>query len=66
MELSNELRSQIEKHPEIDWSIVVKKAIEMKEKIKALESMEEIASKSRFTEEDANRMGEQAKQNRLK
>lgn len=65
-----ELKTQIEEHPEIDWSSVFKNAIAEQlresEKIEALDRIKNIVSNSKFIEVDANRLGELAKNNRLK
>lgn len=47
----DELKKRMEKHSEIRWSAAVRNII--KEKLEDLEEVEELAKKSRLTEEDA-------------
>jgi predicted transcriptional regulator len=48
--VDDDLKERIEKHPEINWSEVTRQAIE--EKIDALELMDELTSGSELTESD--------------
>ncbi len=49
------LKDEMRRHPEIKWVEVARKAIE--EKIGILKRMDELLSKSTFTEEDALKHG---------
>lgn len=56
----DEFKEKMEEHPEINWSQVAREAFEQKiveleavERLKDFEIIEEIASKSELTEEDA-------------
>ena len=48
--VDDELKERMEKHPEINWSEVTRQAIQ--EKIEALEVMDELTSESELTESD--------------
>ena len=48
--VDDELKERMEKHPEINWSEVTRQAI--REKIEALEVMDELTSESELTESD--------------
>ena len=62
-----DLKLEIEIHPEIDWSIVFKRAaLKILHRLSLAEFIESKLFKSEFTEEDAERLGELAKQSRLK
>jgi len=54
-----ELNKLIKKHSEIKWSEVARKA--MWEQAAKLELLDKIASKSRFTQKDAEEIGEKIK-----
>lgn len=57
---------KIKKHPNVDWSSVIEGAlINAMNKIELSEFIESKLDKSDFTEEDADRLGELAKENRL-
>ena len=63
----DDLKSKIEKHPEIDWSMLFKKAaIKMLHRISLLEFIENKLEKSEFTEQDAIELSEKIKEKRLK
>ena len=65
--ISESLKRKIESHPEVDWAFLLNNAIaKMLRKIELAEFLESKLDASEFTEEDANRLGELAKQNRLK
>ncbi len=65
--LPREIKLEIEEHPEIDWAMIFRKAAkEMLNKLALAEFLDKKLDKSEFTEEDAHRLGELAKQNRLK
>ena len=48
--IDDDLKDQMERHPEINWSEVTRQAIQ--EKIEALEVMDELTSGSELTESD--------------
>ena len=48
--VDDDLKHRMEKHPEINWSEVTRQAIQ--EKIEALEVMDELTSDSELTESD--------------
>ena len=48
--VDDELKERMEKHPEINWSEVTRQAI--REKTEALEVMDELTSESELTESD--------------
>ncbi len=50
-----ELKTEMDRHPELNWSEVARQAI--KEKIMLLARMDRLLSKSRFTEKDALELG---------
>lgn len=56
----NDLQEIMQKHRDIKWSEVARKA--MWEKAKRLELMEKIVGKSELTEEDAEKIGNKIKQ----
>ena len=54
--VDDDLKEQMEKHPEINWSEVTRQAI--REKIEALEVMDELTSESELTENDVQELTE--------
>ena len=48
--VDDDLKERMEKHPEINWSEVTRQAIQ--EKIESLEVMDELTSNSELTESD--------------
>ncbi|MEK6939260.1 MAG: hypothetical protein AABX31_00885 [Nanoarchaeota archaeon] len=50
-----ELKTEMDKHPELNWSEVARQAI--KEKLMLLAKMDKLLSKSKLTEEDALELG---------
>ncbi len=48
--VDDDLKERMEKHPEINWSEVTRQAIQ--EKIETLEVMDQLTSKSELTESD--------------
>ncbi|WP_049955176.1 hypothetical protein [Halostagnicola larsenii] len=54
--VDNDLKAQMEKHPEINWSEVTRQAIQ--EKIEALEMMDELTSESELTERDVQEIAD--------
>ncbi|GAB7018333.1 hypothetical protein [Halostagnicola sp. A-GB9-2] len=61
--VDDDLKDQMEKHPEINWSEVTRQAIQ--EKIETLEMMDELTNESELTERDvqeiANKINEQGR-----
>ncbi|WP_435096967.1 hypothetical protein [Halorubrum sp. N11] len=62
--VDDDLKDQMERHPEINWSEVTRQAIQ--EKIEALEVMDELTSESELTESDvadiADKINESARE----
>jgi predicted CopG family antitoxin len=54
--VDDDLKERMEKHPEINWSEVTRQAIQ--EKIETLEVMEELTSKSELTESDVQEIAD--------
>lgn len=54
--VDEDLKERMEKHPEINWSEVTRQAIE--EKIEALEVMDELTSESELTESDVQELAD--------
>lgn len=54
--VDDELKAQMEAHPEINWSEVARNAFE--EKVDDLEMMERLSSESELTEEDIDELAE--------
>jgi predicted CopG family antitoxin len=54
--VDDDLKERMEKHPEINWSEVTRQAIE--EKIDALEVMDELTSESELTESDVQEIAD--------
>ncbi|MCU4752359.1 hypothetical protein OB919_10230 [Halobacteria archaeon AArc-curdl1] len=48
--VDDDLKERMKKHPEINWSEVTRQAVQ--EKIETLEMMDELASESELTERD--------------
>lgn len=61
--VDDDLKNRMERHPEINWSEVTRQAIQ--EKIETLEVMDELTSGSELTESDvaeiANKVNESAR-----
>ncbi|QLG48664.1 hypothetical protein [Natrinema halophilum] len=61
--VDDDLKDRMEKHPEINWSEVTRQAIQ--EKIETLDMMDELTSGSQLTESDvaeiANKVNENAR-----
>ncbi|MFP8954928.1 hypothetical protein ACLI4Z_18515 [Natrialbaceae archaeon A-arb3/5] len=55
--VDNDLKAQMEKHPEINWSEVTRQAIQ--EKIEALEMVDELTSESELTERDVQEIADE-------
>ena len=62
--VDDDLKDRMERHPEINWSEVTRQAIQ--EKIETLEAMDELTSGSELTESDvaeiANKINEGARE----
>jgi hypothetical protein len=57
--VDGELKERMEQHPEINWSVVTRQAINEKiAAIERLERMEEVAARSKATPEDANEIAD--------
>jgi predicted CopG family antitoxin len=54
--VDDDLKERMDKHPEINWSEVTRQAIE--EKIEALEVMEELTGESELTESDVQEIAD--------
>ena len=54
--VDDDLKDRMEKHPEINWSEVTRQAIQ--EKIETLEVMDELTSDSELTEEDVSEIAD--------
>lgn len=54
-----ELKEEMDAHPEMNWSEVARQAI--KDKVLLLKKIDEMLSGSRLTEEDAIRLGRKVK-----
>jgi len=54
--VDDDLKERMEKHPEINWSEVTRQAIT--EKIEALEVMDELTSMSKLTESDVQEIAD--------
>ncbi|MDS0474540.1 hypothetical protein [Natrinema sp. 1APR25-10V2] len=54
--VDDDLKERMEKHPEINWSEVTRQAIQ--EKIETLEMMDELTSESELTERDVQEIAD--------
>ncbi|CDK40284.1 hypothetical protein DM2_2768 [Halorubrum sp. DM2] len=54
--VDDDLKARMERHPEINWSEVTRQAIE--EKIEALEVLDELAGESELTETDVREIAD--------
>jgi len=54
--VDDDLKDRMEKHPEINWSEVTRQAIQ--EKIEALEVMDELTSESELTESEVSEIAD--------
>ena len=57
--IPEELKKQLQKHPEINWSAVIRKS--MQEQLERIAIAEAIAQKSKLTEADAEEIGNMIK-----
>lgn len=55
LSVPEELKGEMGKHPEMNWSEIARQAI--REKLALLKKMDELLSKSRLTEKDALAIG---------
>ena len=53
--IPQEIKSEMDEHPEINWSEVARQAIQ--EKIRLLKKLDVLLSESKLTEEDAINLG---------
>ena len=58
--VDDDLKERMDKHPEINWSEVTRQAIQ--EKIEALEVMDELTSESELTESDVQEIADKINQ----
>ena len=58
--VDDDLKERMKRHPEINWSEVTRQAI--REKIEALEMMAELTSESELTESDVQEIAEKINQ----
>lgn len=62
-----ELKEKIEEHPEINWSLVFRRAAaKLLHKLALIEFLETRINKSEFTEQDVEELSDKIKQERLK
>jgi hypothetical protein len=59
--VDDDLKERMEKHPEINWSEVTRQAIQ--EKIETLEVMDELTKESDFTESDVQEIADKINEN---
>ncbi len=59
LSIPDQVQKKMSKHSEVKWSNVAREAIE--KKVEELEWMDKILSKSKLTEEDAERIGHEIK-----
>jgi Arc/MetJ-type ribon-helix-helix transcriptional regulator len=57
--ISEELKEELQKHDEVNWSAVIRKALH--EHLKRIEMIEAIAQKSKLTQRDANELAKKIK-----
>jgi len=56
LSIPDELKKRLQKHDEVNWSAVIRRALQ--EYLRKLQIVEEIASKSKFTEADAEEIAD--------
>jgi predicted CopG family antitoxin len=59
--VDDDLKERMERHPEINWSEVTRQAI--RKKIETLEVMDEITSESELTESDVQEIADKINEN---
>ena len=57
--IPEDLKKELQKHEEVNWSGVIRKALQ--EHLRKIEIAEAIASKSKLTEKDAEEIGKKIK-----
>ena len=57
LSVPEELKKEMDKHPEMNWSEIARNSI--KKRLKIIKKFEEFAKDSEFTEEDALRLGKE-------
>jgi hypothetical protein len=57
--IPEDLKEELQKHEEVNWSAVVRRAL--KEHLKRIELVEAIAQKSKLTEKDAEELARKVK-----
>ena len=62
--LPDELKKELQKHKEVNWSAVIRKAL--LEHLKKIEIAEAIASKSKLTQKDADEISRKIKREMAK
>jgi len=62
--ISEDLKAELQKHREVNWSAVVRRALE--EYVKRIEIVEAVAQKSKLTKEDAEEIGRKIKKDMAK
>jgi len=62
--IPDELKAKLQKHREVNWSAVTRRALE--EHLKTVEMVEEIAQKSRLTKADAEEIAKKIKKDMAK
>lgn len=67
LSISEKLKKDLDSLPEINWSESIREFLSKKiKRALLLKRIDKLLENSEFTEEDAERLGELAKQNRLK
>ncbi|MBI5393099.1 hypothetical protein HZA96_04470 [Candidatus Woesearchaeota archaeon] len=64
LSVPEELKDEMDKHPEMNWSEIARQAI--REKMLILRKMEQLLSKSRLTENDVEQFAAKVKKNATK
>jgi len=57
--IPDELKKALQKHDEVNWSAVIRRSLQ--EHLEKIKIIEEIASKSKLTEKDAEEIGNKIK-----
>jgi len=67
LSISEELKEELDKMPEVNWSESMREfLVKRAKRVLLLKKIDKMLENSEFSEEDAERLGELAKQNRLK
>jgi len=64
LSLPEDIKKEMEKFPEINWSVIAREAI--KKRILLLATFSELIKDSKLTEEDAIKLGRELKKGRFK